>query len=88
MPVSRPAVSQHLKILKEAGLVTDQAQGTRRVYGINRDGLAALKAWLDGYWEDGREAYQAEIQRPADERKCELSGDCRAAAPSNVAMAK
>jgi len=70
MPISRPAVSQHLKILKEAGLVTDAAQGTRRVYWVNRDGLAALKSWVEGLWDEGLEAYQAEIQRQLDERKC------------------
>ena len=50
LPVSRPAVSQHLKILKEAGLVTDRQNGTRRVYQINPDGLAGLRAYLDAYW--------------------------------------
>jgi DNA-binding transcriptional ArsR family regulator len=69
MPISRPAVSQHLKILKEAGLVSDEAQGARRVYGVNRDGLAALKGWVEGFWENGLEAYQAEMQRQLDERK-------------------
>lgn len=70
MPISRPAVSQHLKILKEAGLVSDEARGARRVYWVNRDGLAGLKSWLEGFWDDGLEAYQAEIQRQLDERKC------------------
>ena len=46
-PVSRPAVSQHLKVLKEAGLVADRPEGTRRVYYIDPDGLGALRAWLD-----------------------------------------
>ncbi len=55
LPVSRPAVSQHLKILKEAGLVTDQADGTRRLYRIDRDGLAAVRAWFDHYWDSARE---------------------------------
>jgi len=50
LPVSRPAVSQHLKMLKEAGLVTDHAQGTRRIYRIDPRGLAALRDWLDGFW--------------------------------------
>ena len=70
LPVSRPAVSQHLKILKDAGLVIDEAQGTRRVYRVNRDGLLALKAWLEGFWSEAHETYQAEIQRQIDERKC------------------
>jgi DNA-binding transcriptional ArsR family regulator len=69
LPVSRPAVSQHLKILKEAGLVTDQAVGVRRIYCVNRDGLAPLHAWLDGLRNGQSPDYQAEIQRQMDERK-------------------
>ena len=69
LPISRPAVSQHLKILKEAGLVCDQAQGARRVYCIDRAGLAVLKDWLDGVWEGAWDSYQAEIQQQIDERK-------------------
>jgi DNA-binding transcriptional ArsR family regulator len=69
LPVSRPAVSQHLKILKQAGLVVDEARGTRRIYRANPDGLGVLRAWLDGFWNNTRDAYQAEIQRQMDERK-------------------
>jgi DNA-binding transcriptional ArsR family regulator len=47
LPISRPAVSQHLKVLKDAGLVVDRAAGTRRLYQINPEGVAALRAWLD-----------------------------------------
>jgi len=50
LPVSRPAVSQHLKVLKEAGLVTERADGTRRIYRIDPRGLAAVRDWLDGFW--------------------------------------
>ncbi|MFG1607522.1 ArsR/SmtB family transcription factor [Actinoplanes sp. NPDC049265] len=50
LPISRPAVSQHLKVLKEAGLVTDRAAGTRRVYRLNPAGVAALRDQLDTYW--------------------------------------
>ncbi|MEJ6788860.1 metalloregulator ArsR/SmtB family transcription factor [Brevundimonas sp. BR2-1] len=50
LPVSRPAVSQHLKLLKEAGLVVDQAVGTRRLYRANPEGIAALRAQLDRFW--------------------------------------
>jgi DNA-binding transcriptional ArsR family regulator len=50
LPVSRPAVSQHLKILKEAGLVADRRNGTRRVYQVNTDGLAGLRTYLDAFW--------------------------------------
>jgi DNA-binding transcriptional ArsR family regulator len=63
LPVSRPAVSQHLKILKEAGLVTDQPNGARRLYQIDRDGLAAMRAWLDSFWDTALDAFQAEVIR-------------------------
>jgi DNA-binding transcriptional ArsR family regulator len=63
LPVSRPAVSQHLKVLKEAGLVTDRAEGTRRVYQIDPKGLGALRAWLDQFWAVALEAYAAEVER-------------------------
>ena len=73
LPVSRPAVSQHLKILKEAGLVIDQASGARRIYRVNIDGLMPLRDWLDGFGDKApirdRADYQAEIQRQMDERK-------------------
>ena len=51
LPVSRPAVSQHLKVLKEAGLVEDQAQGTSRIYRIDPNGLGPIRRWLDQQWE-------------------------------------
>lgn len=63
MPVSRPAVSQHLKVLKDAGLVTDRAEGTRRVYSIDPHGLGAMRAWLDRMWGDALEAFVAEVER-------------------------
>jgi DNA-binding transcriptional ArsR family regulator len=52
LPISRPAVSQHLRVLKDGGLVISQAVGTRRVYRLNPDGVGALRAWLDRVWED------------------------------------
>jgi DNA-binding transcriptional ArsR family regulator len=51
LPVSRPAVSQHLRVLKVAGLVSDERQGARRLYRIDPDGLGALRAYLDGFWD-------------------------------------
>ena len=63
MPVSRPAVSQHLKVLKEAGLVADQADGTRRVYYIDPQGLGALRGWLDQFWDHALEAFKAEVEK-------------------------
>src|SRR5277367_5984864 len=62
MPVSRPAVSQHLKVLKEAGLVTDRAEGTRRIYYIDPRGLAALRAYLDQFWDRALASFQTEVE--------------------------
>ena len=68
LPVSRPAVSQHLKILKEAGLVADRADGTRRVYHIDPKGLAAMRAWLDQFWDIALQSYATEVARSEGER--------------------
>jgi DNA-binding transcriptional ArsR family regulator len=68
LPVSRPAVSQHLKVLKDAGLVTDRAEGTRRVYHIDPKGLAAMRAWLDQFWDTALTAYAAEVKKAAKKR--------------------
>jgi DNA-binding transcriptional ArsR family regulator len=67
LPVSRPAVSQHLKVLKEAGLVTDRAEGTRRVYYLDPKGLAALRAWLDQFWDLALLAFQKEAEKSMSE---------------------
>jgi len=64
LPVSRPAVSQHLKALKDAGLVKDRAEGTRRVYYIDRHGLGELRRWLDGFWDDALDAFKNEVEQP------------------------
>src|SRR5216117_2224418 len=69
LPVSRPAVSQHLKVLKEAGLVTDRPEGTRRVYYIDPEGLGALRVWLDRFWDDALAAFQAQVETEARDRK-------------------
>ncbi len=63
MPVSRPAVSQHLGVLKKAGLVADRAEGTRRVYYIDPHGLASIRMWLDQFWGDALKAFKAEIEK-------------------------
>jgi DNA-binding transcriptional ArsR family regulator len=65
MPVSRPAVSQHLGVLKKAGLVGDRAQGTRRVYYIDPNGLAAIRIWLDQFWDAALLSFQAELAKEA-----------------------
>jgi DNA-binding transcriptional ArsR family regulator len=62
LPVSRPAVSQHLAVLKEAGLVKDQADGTRRVYRIDPAGLGVIRAWLDRFWEDALASFKTELE--------------------------
>jgi DNA-binding transcriptional ArsR family regulator len=67
LPVSRPAVSQHLKVLKHAGLVVDRAQGTRRVYAVDPHGLGAVRAWLDQFWAQALDAYAAEVARSEEE---------------------
>jgi DNA-binding transcriptional ArsR family regulator len=67
LPVSRPAVSQHLRVLKAAGLVSDRAAGTRRVYHIDPRGLAAIRAWLDQFWDVAMRAYAEEAARSEGE---------------------
>ena len=69
LPVSRPAVSQHLKALKEAGLVADRPEGTRRVYFIDPHGLGSLRRWLDQFWDEALAAFQAQVEFEAKERK-------------------
>jgi DNA-binding transcriptional ArsR family regulator len=65
LPVTRPAVSQHLKVLKEAGLVADRSEGTRRIYHIDPKGLGAMRAWLDQFWDSALTAFAADVERSA-----------------------
>jgi DNA-binding transcriptional ArsR family regulator len=58
LPVSRPAVSQHLKVLKRAGLVTDHPAGTRRIYQLDLEGVAGLRDYLDGFWNRSLAAFK------------------------------
>lgn len=58
LPVSRPAVSQHLRVLSDAGLVRHEAVGTRRIYEVDHDGLATLRDYLDGFWEGALERFR------------------------------
>jgi DNA-binding transcriptional ArsR family regulator len=70
MDVSRPAVSQHLKILKAARLVTDRAEGTRRLYAVDTRGIEALHKWLEGFWDETLAAFKEAAEREAmKERK-------------------
>ncbi len=67
LPVSRPAVSQHLRVLKDAGLVEDRAVGTRRIYRVDPDGLAALRADLERFWGKALAAYKLAVEQPTKE---------------------
>lgn len=62
MPVSRPAVSQHLKALKDAGLVRDETRGAARIYRIHADGLIELRDWLDSFWDDALARFKAHAE--------------------------
>jgi DNA-binding transcriptional ArsR family regulator len=67
LPVSRPAVSQHLKVLKDAGLVVDMRAGKQRIYRVDPDGLAALREELDQFWNKTLAAYKSVVERSARE---------------------
>jgi DNA-binding transcriptional ArsR family regulator len=64
LPVSRPAVSQHLKALKDAGLVEERSEGVRRIYSLRREGLMELRDWLESFWGDALEAFKEEVEKP------------------------
>jgi DNA-binding transcriptional ArsR family regulator len=63
LPVSRPAVSQHLKVLKEAGLVSEEQDGSRRIYRIDPEGLGQLRKWLDQFWDAALDNFKAEAEK-------------------------
>jgi DNA-binding transcriptional ArsR family regulator len=69
VPVSRPAVSQHLRVLKEAGLVTERRNGTRRLYRVDPDGLAGLREYLDGFWEEALASFKAAAEEEQRRKK-------------------
>jgi DNA-binding transcriptional ArsR family regulator len=71
LPVTRPAVSQHLKVLKDAGLVADRSVGTRRIYYIDPKGLGAMRAWLDQFWEAALDAFKLAAEAEAAKTKKE-----------------
>ena len=68
LPVTRPAVSQHLKVLKQSGLVVDRPDGTRRIYEVDTDGLAALRAYFDRFWNKNLAAFKRAVEHPSKER--------------------
>ena len=65
LPISRPAVSQHLRVLRDGGLVVSRAGGTRRIYQLNPDGVTALRTWLDGVWSDALTGFQKVAEDPS-----------------------
>jgi DNA-binding transcriptional ArsR family regulator len=67
LPVSRPAVSQHLKVLKDAGLVTDRRAGNRRIYRLDPDGVGALRAYLDQFWKRSLAAFKEAVEQTDEE---------------------
>src|SRR5947207_4300427 len=67
MPVSRPAVSQHLKVLKDAGLVVDRPAGNRRIYSLDPDGVGALRAYFDRFWNQALAAFKTAVERTDEE---------------------
>jgi len=69
LPVSRPAVSQHLKVLKDAGLVEERSEGVRRIYSLRREGLMELREWLDSFWGEALDAFKLEAERSYQARK-------------------
>jgi DNA-binding transcriptional ArsR family regulator len=69
LPVSRPAVSQHLKVLKDAGLVEERSEGVRRIYSLRREGLLELREWLDSFWGDALDAFKLEAERSYKAKK-------------------
>ena len=79
LPVSRPAVSQHLRVLKDGGLVIDQAEGTRRFYRPNPDGVAAMRAWLDRIWADALGAFQQAAEAAPNTQAAEAAPGTQAA---------
>ena len=69
LPVTRPAVSQHLKVLKEAGLVVDRQEGTRRLYQLNPDGVGALRAYFDRFWNRSLAAFKHAVEQAHEEEQ-------------------
>jgi DNA-binding transcriptional ArsR family regulator len=71
LPVSRPAVSQHLRVLKEAGLVRETPDGTRRIYRLDPRGIAAMREWLDAHWATALDAFKSYVDEKADKEEPE-----------------
>ena len=69
LPVSRPAVSQHLRVLKDAGLVADRAAGRRRLYEVNQEGLRTMRSYLDRFWDEALAAFAAAVEADNDKEQ-------------------
>jgi DNA-binding transcriptional ArsR family regulator len=69
LPISRPAVSRHLRVLKQAGLVTDRAEGTRRLYRLHDEGIAAVRRYLEQVWGDAAARFRVVAENTADRRR-------------------
>ena len=69
LPISRPAVSQHLRVLKEAGLVTEQRNGTRRIYGVDAQSVAELRDYFDEFWSDALESFKRAVEQDEGRKK-------------------
>jgi DNA-binding transcriptional ArsR family regulator len=67
LPVTRPAVSQHLRVLREAGLVRERRQGTRRIHELDQEGIAALRAYFEQFWDVNLAAFKAAVEQEGDE---------------------
>jgi DNA-binding transcriptional ArsR family regulator len=81
LPVSRPAVSQHLRVLKQVGLVSDRADGTRRIYQVRQQGVQAIHGYLDQVWGQAMAAFQAEAERVAANPEQDISYDSQQEQP-------
>lgn len=68
-PISRPAISQHLRILKEAGFVVDRPIGSRRVYSVDASGIEALRAYFDRFWARALSAFKAAVESPHEQER-------------------
>jgi DNA-binding transcriptional ArsR family regulator len=82
VPVSRPAISQHLKVLGLAGLVTHEPKGTRNIYRVDRDGLDQLRGWLDQFWGDALDAFAEHVRRTESDRQDRHGQRTRAEEPT------
>jgi DNA-binding transcriptional ArsR family regulator len=67
LPVTRPAVSQHLKVLKEAGLVIDRPDGTKRLYELNPDGIGALRAYFEQFWTQALASFKHRVEQQEEQ---------------------